>query len=166
MTGYSPAFKKDIENRIKNGTLKVAGQGTALVPSIKSVAAEINKGTAGSESMRNLQALGRMKTGKMNKTEIAYSQHLEALKSCGEIVWWKFEAIKLRLADNTFLTVDFSILTKECALEMIDVKGAKAIYTDDAKVKMKVAAEIYPFVFKVAYPKPKRDGGGWLVEEV
>lgn len=108
MSAFSPAFKKEIENRIKNGTLKVAGQSPVLVPSIKSVPTAIKNGSAGRESMRNLQALGRTKTGKMNKTEIAYSQHLEALKSCGEIVWWKFEAIKLRLADSTFYTPDFS----------------------------------------------------------
>lgn len=161
MTGYSPAFKKDIENRIKNGTLKVAGQGTALVPSIKSVAAAINKGTAGSESMRNLQALGRMKTGKMNKTEIAYSQHLEALKSCGEIVWWKFEAIKLRLADNTFLTVDFFVMKASGELEAHEVKG---YWMEDARVKIKVAAGLYPFRFIAVQKKSNKQGGGWKIE--
>jgi hypothetical protein len=115
---------------------------------------------------KQLQALGRLKIGKMNKTEQAYANRLELLKHAGEILWYKFEGIKLRLADKTFLTVDFAVLNKDGLLEMQDVKGSKAIYTDDAKVKMKVAAETYPFVFKVVYPKPKRLGGGWQIEEV
>lgn len=161
MTGYSPALKRDIENRIKNGTLKIAGQSPVSVASIKSVPAAIKKSSAGSESMRNLQALGRMKTGKMNKTEIAYSQHLEALKSCGEIVWWKFEAIKLRLADSTFYTVDFFVMKSSGELEAHEVKGH---WMDDARVKIKVAAESFPFRFIAVQKKSRKQGGGWKVE--
>ncbi|AEJ01248.1 hypothetical protein Nit79A3_1416 [Nitrosomonas sp. Is79A3] len=161
MSAFSPAFKKEIENRIKNGTLKVAGQSPVLVPGIKSVPAVIKNGSAGSESMRNLQALGRMKTGKMNKTEIAYSQHLEALKSCGEIVWWKFEAIKLRLADSTFYTVDFFVMKASGELEAHEVKG---YWMDDARVKIKVAAGLYPFRFIAVQKKSNKQGGGWKIE--
>lgn len=161
MSAFSPAFKKDIENRIKNGTLRVAGQIPVSVASIKSVPAIINKSSAGSDSMRNLQALGRMKTGKMNKTEIAYSQHLEALKSCGEIVWWKFEAIKLRLADNTFYTVDFFVMKASGELEAHEVKG---YWMDDARVKIKVAAGLYPFRFIAIQKKSNKQGGGWKTE--
>ncbi|WP_343160598.1 DUF1064 domain-containing protein [Stenotrophomonas sp.] len=111
-------------------------------------------------------ALGRLKAGKMNQTEAAYAERLRALQHAGEILWHRFEGIKLRLADNTFLTVDFAVMLADGQLEMHDCKGSKAIYTDDARVKMKVAAEMYPFVFRVAYPRSKREGGGWLVEEV
>lgn len=161
MTGYSPAFKKDIENRIKNGTLKIAGQSPVSMASIKSIPAAINKSSS-IESMRNLQALGRMKTGKMNKTELAYSQHLEALKSCGEIVWWKFEAIKLRLADNTFYTPDFFLLMANGQLECREVKGG--YWTDDARVKIKVAASIFPFRFVAVQKKSNKQGCGWKTE--
>lgn len=161
MSAFSPAFKKEIENRIKNGTLKVAGQSPALVPSIKSVPAAINKGSTGSDSMRNLQALGRMKTGKMNKTEIAYSHYLEALKACGEISWWKFEAIKLRLADNTFYTVDFFVMKASGEIEAHEVKG---YWMDDARVKIKVAAGLYPFRFIAVQKKSNKQGGGWKTE--
>ena len=162
MSGYSPAFKKDIEERIKNGSLKVAGQSSVFVPSIKSVPVAINNGSAGSDSMRNLQALGRMKTGKMNKTEIAYSQYLEGLKACGEIVWYKFEAIKLRLADNTFYTPDFFLLMANGQLECREVKGG--YWTDDARVKIKVAASIFPFRFIAVQKKSNKQGGGWKIE--
>lgn len=51
---------------------------------------------------RALQALGRRKTGVMNKTEAAYAATLGQQRMAGEVAWYKFEGIKLRLADNTF----------------------------------------------------------------
>lgn len=112
---------------------------------------------------KNWQALGRLKVGQMNKTESAYANHLELLKRAGEIIWYKFEGVKLRLADNTFYSPDFAVMTKDCEMQMHEVKGAKGIFTDDAKVKVKVAADMYPFRFVVAYPKPKK--AGWEFEE-
>ena len=117
-------------------------------------------------SIQRLRALGRLKTGEMNDTERRYADHLETRKLAGEVIWYEFEAIKLKLADNTHLTVDFSVMLADGQLEMHDCKGSKAIYQDDAKVKMKWAAQRYPFVFRAAFPKSKKDGGGWLVEEV
>lgn len=111
-------------------------------------------------------ALGRLKAGAMNKTESAYERDLRDAQTLGDILWYRFEGLKLRLADNCFLTVDFAVLAKDGVLEMHDIKGARAIYTDDAKVKMKVAAELYPFRFKVIFPRPKREGGGWEVDEL
>lgn len=113
-----------------------------------------------------MQALGRLPKGKMNRTESAYAQHLDMEKLANKILWYKFEGIKLMLAANTSITVDFAVLPANGVLEMIDVKGSKAIFTDDARAKMKVAAAMYPFVFKVAYPVPKKDGGGWKIEEI
>jgi hypothetical protein len=112
------------------------------------------------------QAKGRLPVGTMNRTEEAYAAHLEAQRHAGEVLWWKFEAIKLRLAGSTFLTVDFAVLPASHVLELHDTKGARAIITDDAKVKMKVAAETYPFVFKIVIPRKARDGGGWDIEEI
>lgn len=91
-----------------------------------------------------MQALGRLKAGTMNKTEALYAQNLEARKQAGEIVWYKFEGIKLRLADNTFYTPDFFIMLANGELEVREVKG---FWTDDGLVKIKVAASIYPFRF-------------------
>ena len=42
------------------------------------------------------------KTGTGNETEAAYAATLSALHHAGEVGWFKFEGIKLRLADNTF----------------------------------------------------------------
>lgn len=114
---------------------------------------------------RRFQALGRLKTGEKNKTEQRYEDEiLRPLLHAGEILWYRFEGVKLRLADNTFLTMDYAVLPKSGVLEMIDVKGASVLFLDDAKVKLKVAAEAYPFVFKVAYPAGRKAGAGWTVE--
>lgn len=51
---------------------------------------------------KQIQALGRLKTGQMNKTESAYCQHLELRKRAGEIAWYRFEGIKLRLTAGEF----------------------------------------------------------------
>ncbi|MGS2743584.1 hypothetical protein ACU6TU_08305 [Halomonas sp. LS-001] len=115
---------------------------------------------------KQLAALGRLKAGQMNKTEAAYAQYLEMRKRAGDIQWYRFDGIKLRLADKTFLTVDFAVMAEDGVMELHDTKGSPRIFTDDARVKMKVAAELYPFRFKVAYPQAKKHGGGWHIEEI
>jgi len=109
-------------------------------------------------------ALGRLKTGERNKTEQAYENFLTALQHAGSVLWFKFEGIKLRLADNTFYTPDFAVMLANGQMELHEVKGARAIFADDAKVKVKIAAELYPFPFVVAFPVPKNRGGGWEIE--
>ncbi|MBP7253872.1 MAG: DUF1064 domain-containing protein [Alphaproteobacteria bacterium] len=104
------------------------------------------------------QALGRLKTGEMNKTEAEYRDHLEWALRAGDVLWYRFEGVKLRLADNTFYTPDFAVLKSDMELEMHEVKG---FWTDDGRVKIKVAADQYPFRFIAVTKRPKRDGGGW-----
>lgn len=110
-----------------------------------------------------LQALGRLKVGTMNKTEMAYAATLEHRKYAGEVTWYKFEGLKFRLADNTFYTPDFAVLLSCGALEAHEVKGQML---EDANVKIKVAADMYPLKFVVVRAKLKRDGGGWSFQEV
>jgi hypothetical protein len=107
-------------------------------------------------------ALGRLPTGTMNKTEAAYDAHLQMMRHAGEVLWHKFEAVKLRLADNTFYTCDFAVLAKDGVLEMHEVKG---FWQDDARVKIKVAAATYPFRFVAMTAKAKKHGGGWQRED-
>lgn len=112
-------------------------------------------------SKKAFYAQGRLKTGEMNKSEGAYALQLKAQLNAGEILWYKFEGIKLRLADNTFLTVDFAVLAKDYVLEMREVKGH---WMEDARAKMKIAADLYPFRFKAFKARAKKDGGGWEEE--
>lgn len=111
--------------------------------------------------MKRFQALGRLKRGQMNKTEAEYAAHLELLKSAGEIQWYSFEAMKFRLADNTFYTPDFIVLCADGKLEAHEVKG---YWTDDARVKTKVAAEMHPLQFIAVKKQSKKAGGGWDFE--
>jgi len=111
--------------------------------------------------MRNY-ALGRLKQGVMNKTEKSYTEWLDAQKRMGLILWYKFEGIKLRLADATFYSPDFAVLLNTGEIEIHEVKG---YWQDDAKVKIKVASELYPFRFYAVYALPKKQGGGWKWEE-
>ena len=111
---------------------------------------------------KGLQALGRLKAGTMNKTEQAYAATLEARRAAGEVAWFKFEGVKLRLADNTFYTPDFAVMLADCSLEMHEVKG---FWQDDARAKIKIAADMYPMRFLAIQVKPKKDGGGWSIEE-
>lgn len=96
----------------------------------------------------------------MNKTEAAYEAMLKQRMSAGEILWYKFEGIKLRLADNTFYTADFFVMAADGQLEAHEVKG---FWTDDARVKTKVAAAMYPFKFIGA--KKGKAGHAWQIEE-
>lgn len=107
-------------------------------------------------------ALGRLPVGAMNKTEAAYDAHLWLLNRAGEVLWHKFEAVKLRLADNTFYTPDFAVLAADGVFELHEVKG---FWEDDARVKIKVAASLFPFRFKAVKALPKKTGGGWEAEE-
>lgn len=113
-------------------------------------------------AIRRVQALGRLKAGQMNKTEQAYAQSLEARKAAGGILWYRFEGIKLRLADNTFYSPDFVVMLADGTLECHEVKG---FWQDDARVKIKVAADQYPMRFIAVKVRTRKNGGGWDTEE-
>lgn len=118
-------------------------------------------------AMTALRALGRLPQGHQNKTEAAYEDRvLKPALNAGDIAWYRFEGIKLRLADNTFYTPDFAVLRRNGEIEIHEVKGARGIFMDDAKVKIKVAAAQYPFVFKIVYPRKSSQGGGWDIVDV
>lgn len=112
-------------------------------------------------SLKRMRALGRLKVGQLNKTEQAYAKHLHELRMAGDVLWFRFEGVKLRLADNTFYTPDFAVMRADGQIECHEVKG---FWTDDARVKIKVAADQYPFGFIAVKAKAKKDGGGWASE--
>jgi hypothetical protein len=113
------------------------------------------------KNQRRIFALGRLKAGTMNKTETAYERDLRDAQFLGDILWYRFEGLKLRLADNTFYTPDFAVMARDGVMECHEVKG---FWTDDARVKIKLAADQYPFRFRAVKAKGKKDGGGWAVE--
>lgn len=116
----------------------------------------------------------RTATGKKNKVETAYEGHLKLLQLAGEISGFRFEGIKLRIADNTFYTPDFLVFAKDGFVELHDTKGTtkkpnskgskveKAWVEEDAKLKIKVIAELYPFRTFIVW---KSGDGQWMKEQ-
>jgi hypothetical protein len=98
----------------------------------------------------------------MNATERRYAVHLEQRKQAGDVVWFRFEGMKFRLADSTFYTPDFAVMLASGELECHEVKGH---WQDDARVKVKVVADQYPLRFIAVTANTKKSGGGWAVEE-
>lgn len=96
----------------------------------------------------------------MNKLEAEYAGYLEWERSVGNIDWWAYETLKIRLADNTYYTPDFAVL-RAGALEFHETKG---FWREDARLKIKIAAEVLPFQFRAIRKKSVKEGGGWDVE--
>lgn len=110
----------------------------------------------------HLRAKGRYRKhtpGVMNKTETRYSEHLAALVQARQLAWFRFDCIKLRLADKTFYSPDFLVMTMDGQLECHDAKGGPS--EDDARVKIKVAASLFPFRFF----EVRKTKNGWEREE-
>lgn len=102
--------------------------------------------------------------GTKNKTEAAYeTEVLEVGKAAGVYLHWEFEYLGLRLAKHTFYHPDYFVITPT-HFEVHEVKG---IWRDDARVKIKVAAQQSPwFKFYAVRKRKKADGGGWDVEYI
>ncbi len=98
----------------------------------------------------------------MNKLEAAYAAILAERMRTGQVLWFAYEAIKLRLADNTFYTPDFFVMAApDGTLECHETKG---FMQDDAAVKIKVAAETFPFrFFLVTHPNKTV---GWRIKQI
>jgi hypothetical protein len=103
-------------------------------------------------------ALGRLPTGTMNKTEAAYDAYLQTLHHTGESSGTSSRASSCG-SRTTLSTPATSPFCPDPACSKCT--NAKGFWQDDAKVKIKVAASIYPFKF-IAVKKIK---GGWEQEE-
>lgn len=105
----------------------------------------------------------RHQPGVMNRLEAEYAMMLEAMKRADQIFDWRFEAVKLKLADRTYFTCDFLVISEHVELHEIKarMKSGKVLCEDDAAVKIKVAAELFPwFRFKMA----SRGNDGWRID--
>jgi hypothetical protein len=107
-------------------------------------------------------ARARHTPGAMNKLEARYAaEYLAVQKLAGEILGFRFEPIKLRLADKTWYAPDFLVITSAGIMELHEVKGH---WEDDARVKWKVAAEFHPWYQFVAVQH--KAATGWTFERV
>ena len=79
----------------------------------------------------------------LNKWEERHALWLDSQIKAGLIRWVNYEPLKLRLADKTYYTPDFIVVTKTGRVEAHEVKGH---WRDDARVKIKVAAEHFRWI--------------------
>jgi len=99
------------------------------------------------------KAFGKHRAGVMNSTEVFYSSILELQRANGTIKDWWFEAMTFKLAEGTKYTPDFMVQMPD---DTIEYHETKSYWRDDAKVKIKIAADKYPFVFKALMHKGKK----------
>lgn len=97
-----------------------------------------------------------------NQLERDYASLLGARKQAGDILDWKYQPLRLLLAYKTSYTPDFVVVTRESRLACHEVKG---FWREDARVKIKVAARLFPwFSFCACQRKTKK--AGWTFEEI
>lgn len=102
-------------------------------------------------------ARGRLRLPKsMNRLEAAYGEHLMA---CFDVEWHKYEGLTLKLGDDCRYTPDYLVMKKGGQIECHEVKG---FWRDDARVKIRVAAAMFPFRFVAV---TRSSDGDWLAEE-
>jgi hypothetical protein len=99
----------------------------------------------------------RREPGKMNGWEKKYAEVLTKRVHAGEVLWYAFDCIKFRLAPKTFYDTDFLVMLSDLSMEIHEVKGH---WEDDARVKIKVAADKFPFRFRAI----KLEKGQWIEE--
>jgi len=100
---------------------------------------------------------------KLNKTERTYLAWLRTLND----LWIGIQCVTLKIGDDCRYTPDFAALDGE-GLRFIDTKATnrktgKPLCQDDALVKMRVAARLFPWArFLIAHPLPS----GWQHIEI
>lgn len=77
----------------------------------------------------------------------------------GKIVWFDYEAIRLRLGDGAYYKPDFVTLEPNGTMYFYEIKG---FWREAAKVRIRAAAERYRMFTFFAVSKPR--GEGWKHE--
>lgn len=76
--------------------------------------------------------------------EARYAAHLECRKIAGDLRDWRYEPIRLRLADGTFYKPDFMVMAMD---DVIEIHESKGHMREAARVRLNVAVEMFPFRF-------------------
>lgn len=116
------------------------------------------------------RAKGKKDRG-MNRNEASYDRYLRDRFAAGEIAVAFYEAVKFRFADSTYYTPDFMVIFPDGLTEFHECKGFKRKPSgepgywseEDAKLKIKIAAEMYPFTFKIVF---QEKNGIWHAEVI
>ncbi len=78
----------------------------------------------------------------MNRLESRFAAELAAWKATGQIEWWGYESLKLRLAKGAWFKPDFLVIDEFGKFIIYETKG---FMRESANVRIKVAAETYRF---------------------
>lgn len=115
-------------------------------------------------------AKGRVPKPEMNKVETSYAEHLRLQYCAGDVLWYGFEVITIKLGPDCRYTPDFLVMYADGHLEAHDTKGAKKIklgrksgtyepyVEEDALVKCRVTAARFPIPLYLVWQEP---GGAW-----
>jgi len=98
------------------------------------------------------------KKRKMNKLELRYADQMELMKRSGNIVDWKFEGLRFKLADGAWYKPDFLIVMPG----RFEIHETKGHWREAARVRIKVAADLYPWFKFVAVRWEKKQ---WVYED-
>jgi len=91
----------------------------------------------------------------MNKGETRYAQSLEHDRQARmHVRWWGFQVLKLRLGGGAWYTPDFTVISRAGAIECHEYKGH---WEEAARVRIKVAASLYPWI-RFVVVKGSRNG--------
>ena len=102
------------------------------------------------KARRPARARVRNRTEGMNKLEAKYAAKLDADP---DVAWFVYESVTLKLAKNTRYTPDFFVQKTDGSVECHECKG---FWEDDARVKIKCAAEKFPMRFVAVQWKAKQ----------
>ena len=95
-------------------------------------------------------AKGRPVKGVMNANEAAFAKVLEEWKARGDILHYGYESVQLILAPRTTLLLDFHVIEADGTFVFYECKAGmrngKYRVEEDANVKMKLAAEKFPYL--------------------
>jgi hypothetical protein len=119
----------------------------------------LNTGHTDAKEVSTVKAAPSHTFGVMNGLETKYSFYLEGLRMAGEIQWWEFERVTLRLAKGTTYTPDFLVKHADGREVFHETKGG--FERDDSKVKRKVAAEMFRGKFGVVMVRQNAAKNGW-----
>ena len=85
---------------------------------------------------------------KMNVLETRFvTEYLEPLRLAGELQWWEFEPMRFRIGSSAFYRPDFVVVDGIGQVLAYETKG---VWREAAKVRIRVAADRFPWVRFVA----------------
>lgn len=105
-----------------------------------------------------------------NDWEREYARELDLMKMAGEILDWRYEPIRIRLAKKTHYVPDFLVVrcvdapTAGGEAVVSEYREVKGHWREKSLAKFKIAADQLPWFRFLAIRKKKvKEGGGWEV---